>query len=357
MGVYAALAGAALMVLWSGGPYAGPVMPVMTSPGRVAQAEFAAFRYVVSMFPGLPKTALRAGLPLVAFVEDIESGYRAPLTLTGAFSAFFAGVDLEDPRTFLEAQFPAMGLVSEKAPAKTALQSSPVLPVPEAIFRLPASTQAPPPPVLLASSSPVVAVYHTHTRESYLPEMPGGRALKPDDAHTDDPTINMTRVGQEVVKTLQQLGVPAVHSAAVHDKDGKLAAYIRSETTVQSLMKQYPSLKVLLDLHRDSQLRAHTTVLIRGRLMAKTMVVLGNDNKDWRKNYAFATAFIRVLEEKNPGLSSGVFPKPGRFNQHYSPNALLLEVGGVENSLEESLASARAIAQAIAQLVLAKAIH
>lgn len=352
-GLYAALAVVTFGLLYVTGPLAGRVEPAMTQPGTDSAPGSALgrrlCRYVIAVNPDLPKQILKAGLPLISFVEDIESGRSAPASLMSTVSRLLSGVDPDDPVSFIEAQFPSIVLSGER-PRMAQIQQGAAGPVPEVLFRLPGSSGGRPAPTVIASTRPIAAVYHTHARESYLPEM-GGKSSEPDDAHTDDPNINTTRVGQELVQTLQQLGVGAVHSAAVHDAEGKLAAYVRSESTVQSLMRQYPTLKALIDVHRDSQLRPQTTVLIRGHLMAKIMVVLGNDNKDWRKNFDFATEFIAALEALYPGLSSGIYPKPGRFNQHYSPEALLLEIGGVQNNLDECLRSARAAAEALAHVL------
>jgi stage II sporulation protein P len=350
-GLYAALAALTFGLLYV--TPVGPAQPVTAQrwagsapPGTVAHRFF---RYVVATDPGIPRRILKAGLPLMSFVEDMESGRNAPASLVSTISRLISGVDPDDPASFIEAQFPSIILAGERP--RIGLMRAPATgPAPEVLFRLPASSGERPAPAVVPSARPVIAVYHTHSRESYLPEV-GGNRSEPDDAHSEDPNINTTRVGLELVRALQQLGIGAVHSAAAHDAEGKLAAYVRSETTVQSLLRQYPSLRALVDVHRDSKLRPQTTVLIRGRLMAKIMVVLGNDNRDWRKNFDFATEFIAALEALYPGLSSGIYPKPGRFNQHYSPEALLLEIGGVEDNLDECLRSARAAAEALAHVL------
>lgn len=355
-GLYLAVAVLTFGLLYVTGPFATRAFTVTTVPGQDSRAGGSLvawlFRYVARANPEIPKQMLRAGLPLISFAEDVESGRTAPASFLSTLSRLLSGVDPDDPASFIEAQFPSIALSGERPRIARSGLPTPGE-APEVLFRLPGSSGERPAPIVIASAKPVVAVYHTHARESYLPEM-GGKISQPDDAHTNDPSINTTRVGQELVQALQQLGTGAVHSATVHDAEGKLAAYVRSEATVQSLLRQYPTLKVLIDVHRDSQLRPQTTMLIRGHLMAKIMVVLGNDNKDWRKNFDFATEFIAALEALYPGLSSGIYPKPGRFNQHYSPEALLLEIGGVQNNLDECLRSARAAAEALAQVLRAR---
>ncbi|HHV78004.1 MAG TPA: stage II sporulation protein P [Firmicutes bacterium] len=201
------------------------------------------------------------------------------------------------------------------------------------------------------AGSPLVAIYHTHAMESFLTEMKG-TVKDPDDAHSMDMSITVMRVGREIARTLQtRYAVGCLHSPEIHDSSGKLGAYTRSEYTMNKIVKEYPSVRLILDIHRDSQPRSHTTVEIGKRKMARVMVVLGTDNPRWKENYALAERFLDLLDGRYPGLSLGIYPKPGRFNQHYSPNALLLEVGGVENTLDEEMETAAAIADVAAMLV------
>jgi len=298
---------------------------------------------------------------VIAFVEDKEELLPGPTGIFRQLVRMLLSIDPGDPRSFLEAQIPslcvldrAVGASSGIRPAVTGVAGkASALDDPgvdaEVIFSLPPGGKQSPTPVG-PDAPPLVVVYHTHALESYLPEL-SSKAVRPEDAYTADSSLNMTRVGAEMVKALRERGVPALQSTTVHDKDGRLAAYVRSGQTIQALQKQYPSLRVLVDVHRDSQARMQTTVLVRGQYMARIMVVLGKDNEEWRKNYDFASGFIKVLEDKYKGLSLGVYPTPGRFNQHYSPYALLLEMGGVDNNLDEALRSARAAADALAHLL------
>ena len=50
------------------------------------------------------------------------------------------------------------------------------------------------------------------------------------------------------------------------------------------------------------------------------------------------------------GIAREVKIKSGRFNQHVSTGALLIEVGNNKNTLDEALASCSVIAQAIADV-------
>ncbi len=328
------------------------VVPVM-SPARTQHAPVQSFvKWLTAIYPELPEASLRLGLPRFWYVEDIERTAVRSRSFWGMLGEFVTGVDPDDPTSLVRLHFPA-GLgasVSYQTPVPYT-PPVPQTPAAEAIVRVPLAAAR---PAAGSTDSPLVFVYHTHARETYLPEMASSKPLKPEDAHTDDLEISVVRVGRELVDALKELGVPALHSTEVHDREGRLGSYVRSEATLQSVIGRYPSIQILLDVHRDSQLRSHTTLLAQGHTMAKIMVVLGSDNQAWRQNYDFAVSLMNVLETEYAGISRGIFPKPGRFNQHYSPYALLLEFGGVENTLEEALRSARAVAYAIAAVVFAE---
>src|SRR5699024_11842866 len=80
------------------------------------------------------------------------------------------------------------------------------------------------------------------------------------------------------------------------------------------------------------------------------LVVVGAKHENYEKNLEYATQLHYLLEEKYPGLSRGVYPKKGAgsngvYNQDISENALLLEMGGVDNHLDELYRSADALAE------------
>jgi len=215
-----------------------------------------------------------------------------------------------------------------------------------------AITSMPPRRATVGGGKPLVGIYHTHARESFLPELPEANVMRPDDAHTNNLDLSVVRLGRELAAALSSdHGIVAVHSPEMHDAEGKLGAYIKSEATVGKILRDYPTVKVLLDVHRDSQPRERTTVEIRGQRYARVMIVLGTDNPNWHKNRAFAQEVIKVMDRDFPGMSVGIYPKPGKFNQGYCPGSLILEIGGVENTLEECLRTSRAMAAILSEVL------
>lgn len=301
------------------------------SPGGAGTAA------LLRVFPDLGKACLRQTVPMLGTEESERDE-----ALSGAwFLRLLLGIGSFNPVELLFFVVPGKSpQIDVYAPLDVGRVGENT--VPNVIFSLGRDEQSYVKPV---SSLPLVAIYHSHARESFLPEVRPSSG-DPEDAHSNDMSITVMRVGREIARELQRrYGVGSLHSPEVHDSDGKLGAYSRSEYTVRKIVKEYPQVKLILDVHRDSQPRGHTTVEVNGKTMARVMVVLGTDNPRWKDNLRLAQQFLDLLEQRYPGISLGVYPKPGRFNQHYSTRCLLLEVGGVDNTLDEVLATARAIAE------------
>jgi len=199
----------------------------------------------------------------------------------------------------------------------------------------------------------VVLIYHSHNRESWLPEL--GEDVK----NPESDEINITLVGKRLAERLEEAGIGAVHAVvdyatAVENYRWELS-YKYSKETVLEAMAEYDGLTYLFDIHRDSQPRGYTTVTIDGKDYAQVYFVIGKGNPDWRLNEAYAAELHRLLEERYPGISRGIWGKDtasgnGEYNQSLSPNSVLIEIGGIENTLEECYRTADALAEAIAEL-------
>lgn len=199
----------------------------------------------------------------------------------------------------------------------------------------------------------LVGLYCTHARESYLPALAGGGDA--DDAHTLDSSRNMLRVAEELARTLsQEYGIGVVLSQRVHDREGKLGAYVRSGETVRALLREYPDVRFLFDIHRDSPGREVTVATVGGRPAARIMIVLGSPYQvgpNWARNRELADRVAGLMEQRYPGLLRRVLVADARYNQHLFPGALLFEIGGVENTLEEVLYSTHLLADVLATVI------
>jgi stage II sporulation protein P len=199
-------------------------------------------------------------------------------------------------------------------------------------------------------SKKIAFVYHSHSTESYLPELNG--ETEPDRAYsTKDKSIAVTAVGEYLVNALGAKGIGSLHSDAPYNWK---TAYSESRKTVKTVMQKNAELRFILDLHRDSARRDKTTLTHDGVTYARLWFVIGKKNPEFEQNFHFAEELNRRVEEKLPGLSRGVVGKRegsnGEFNQSLSPYSVIVEVGGVDNSLEETYRTMDIFAEAIAEM-------
>lgn len=201
----------------------------------------------------------------------------------------------------------------------------------------------------------VVFIYHTHNRESWFPHLPDITNSK--DAYHNK--VNITLVGERLSEELEKRGIGTyldTTDIAQKLKDtGKLFrdSYDQSKEVVKAVLAEQEDVQFIFDLHRDSLSRDKTTIEINGKTYARTFFVIGTRNSNYEKNEKFAARFHEMLEEAYPGLSRGIYLPPaghGEYNQSLSENNILIEIGGVENSLEESFRTAEALADVIADL-------
>lgn len=201
------------------------------------------------------------------------------------------------------------------------------------------------------SGEKAVFIYHSHNRESFLPE------LGPDAKDPSDSKINVTLVGKRLARQLEAKGIGAISSSKDYASSVKSynwnLSYKYSRQTVQQALAGYKNLEYFFDIHRDSQRRSKTTVEIGGKDYAQVYFIIGHKNPNWKQNEAFANRIHEKLEERYPGLSRGIWGKTaangnGEYNQSMAPNSVLIEIGGIENTLEECYRTVDALAEVIA---------
>ncbi|WP_239617733.1 stage II sporulation protein P [Cohnella mopanensis] len=204
-------------------------------------------------------------------------------------------------------------------------------------------------------SKPKVYIYHTHNRESWK-----NVASKKGTSY-DDPTVNITMVGTYMGEVLQKRGIMSIVSKIDYTeklKAQKLSyslSYSESRKSVKKAIEDQPSLSYFFDIHRDADVpRKTTTVTINGKAYARILFVIGTAHPNYAENKKLAEALNKRLNQKYPGLSRGVLSKSahqgnGEYNQSISPGSLLLEFGGVNNTLEENLLAAEAFSDVFAE--------
>lgn len=201
----------------------------------------------------------------------------------------------------------------------------------------------------LNSPEPQVLIVHTHTTESYEPYQ---RSYYDSDypCRTRDPRYNMIRVGEVLAQRLADNGISVLHDGTIHDYPTYTGSYDRSEVTIRAALVEYPSIKVIIDLHRDAisgnGVRTAPYAEIDGKSAAQFMMITGCDDgrfgnmPEYRQNLSLACLIQQSAEKLYPGLARPVLFDYRNYNQHISTGSLLIEIGSHANSLDEALYTA-----------------
>lgn len=200
----------------------------------------------------------------------------------------------------------------------------------------------------LYDRAPAVLILHTHTSESYT--YTGG--YKEDGAYrTLDEQYNMLRVGQALEQALKQAGIGVVHDRSFHDYPSYNGAYTHARRTVEDYLELYPSIRLVIDLHRDAiaDSRGNQLAYTAGDT-AQLMLVIGTNHENWTENMAFAVKLQARLEQLQPGLCRPMALRGQRFNQDLCPATVLIEVGAAGNTLEQALNAIDPLSRAIIDL-------
>lgn len=215
-----------------------------------------------------------------------------------------------------------------------------------------------PVPLSLRDTQPTVLILHTHATESYT-RSPGQDYTESGSYRTLDENYNLLRIGDELAQKLEAAGIGVIHDRSLHDYPSYNDSYSHSRASVKAYLEQYPSIRLILDIHRDAadtasgQLATH--VSDGQREAAQLMLVMGTgangqSHPNWRQNLSLALKLQVQLERFFPGICRPMSLRGSRFNQDLHPNMVLVEVGAAGDSLEEALAAIEPLAQAIISL-------
>ncbi len=186
-----------------------------------------------------------------------------------------------------------------------------------------------------SGGKPLVAIYHTHSDESYIP----GDGTSSIDGHG-----GIYAVGTALALAAKKGGLDATQDPALHNPHDA-AAYDRSKRTATQLLKKRPTL--LLDVHRDSAPVSAYETTVADALVTKVMIVVGRGNPTESANLGVAKSLKAALDQKFPGLVKGIFMAVGKYNQDLYPRALLLEFGGENNPKAEAEQAATFVGQTL----------
>lgn len=209
------------------------------------------------------------------------------------------------------------------------------------------------------SPEPQILIMHTHATEDY--RLSAGLWFSPDDgSRSTDRNINMCAVGRVMADTLNAAGLNTLHDETLNDYPSYTGSYSNSRAVVQQYLAQYPSIKIVLDVHRDaieteSGSRMAPVCTVNGRQAAQVMIICGSDNgttvklPNWRQNLRFAAAWETAMEGMYPGFTRSVLLSYRFYNQDLTTGSLLIEIGGHGNNLNEALYAGQLAAQGLVE--------
>lgn len=213
---------------------------------------------------------------------------------------------------------------------------------------------------IVADGSPQVLIMHTHTTESFEPCV---RANYDDSFNyrTTDESKNVVAVGETVAAQLRARGIGVIHDATIHDYPSYNGSYGRSAVTVRRILQENPSIRVVLDVHRDA-IASNGDILqpilsVDGREAAQVMIISGCDNgtlnmPNYLQNFRLASLFQQTLESRTPGLTRPVLFDYRKYNQDLTTGSLLLEIGSHGNTLEQAVYAGELVGQSLAEALL-----
>lgn len=210
------------------------------------------------------------------------------------------------------------------------------------------------------TTEPQVLIYHTHATESYCPYDDGFYDTRYNWRTTDN-NNNMVAVGAVMAKALSENGIAVLQDTSQHDYPSYNGSYANSYRSVKDYLEHYPTIKVVLDIHRDAIERSaglivKPTIEHDGKNYAQLMLVSNCDDgsgllPDWHKNLSFAAAYSAELEKMVPGITRPILFSYRKYNQQLSNGALLMEFGSHSNTLEEACRTAQIAGEALAKLL------
>ena len=209
----------------------------------------------------------------------------------------------------------------------------------------------------LADGQPAVLIYHSHATESFSPPSAYDETS---DYHTLDTSQNMVSVGAHLASLLEAQGIRVIHDTTLHDAPSYTDAYGNSRKSVQDYLKTYPTIRLVLDLHRDAYEdengnQVAQTVFSQGTRIAPLMFVVGSDygggnHPNWQENLALALKLQTLISNNCPGICRNINLRSQKFNQDLSPGTLLVEVGSAGNAHDEAIRAVEILASGIVRL-------
>lgn len=199
------------------------------------------------------------------------------------------------------------------------------------------------------AEGPQILIYHTHAHEGFADSVPG------------DPATTILGAGEKLATLLEEkYGFKVLHHTGVYDEE-RDDAYNNSLPVIEQLLKENPTIEVVIDLHRDAVSNDRRLVIdLQGRPTARFMFFNGLsysrksgeitylENPYIQDNLAFSFQAQVAANEFYPGIARKVYLKAYRFNMHLMPRSMLIELGAQNNTVEEIMNACDPLAHILA---------
>ena len=212
----------------------------------------------------------------------------------------------------------------------------------------------------LTGDEPTILIIHTHGTEAYTETSDTKYEEYGGEYRTKDDRYNLISIGDELTRLLEEAGLSVIHDRTPHDLNDYLDAYDNSRAAVQKYLQQYPSIKMVLDLHRDAAENSDgsqwaTSATVNGEDSAQLMFVVGTNARglnhpNWQTNLSIAEKLNVLMEKSAPGLTRPIDLRGQRFNHDLAMGAMIVEVGSAGNTHEEAMNAISVLAEAILDL-------
>lgn len=204
-------------------------------------------------------------------------------------------------------------------------------------------------PISLTAEQPQILIIHTHSSEAYTPAGLDDYVAS-GTSRTLDPEYSVIRVGDELEEIFESYGLNVIHDRQIYDYPSYTGSYTRSGESVESYLSQYPTIKIVIDLHRDALGTDDTIFKVvadeTGSCASQIMILVGSDasgleHPQWQQNLRLALYIQNAVTEVHPTLMRPVQLVSSRYNQQLCQGSMILEVGSSGNTLQEALAAIR----------------
>ncbi len=199
---------------------------------------------------------------------------------------------------------------------------------------------------------PRVYIYNSHQLENYNASNLEIYNIQP----------NVMMASYMLKEKLNNLGIPSIVEEANLTEFMRINhwqhkdSYKASRIFILDAKNKYDTLEYYIDIHRDSIRENLSTAIINDKRYAKVLFLIGLDNPNYKSNLKLTENINKIINKKYPGLSRGIYKKQGKgvdgvYNQDISSKAILIEVGGVDNTIEDVLNTVEALSHVLFECI------